>query len=488
MFRLRNTMLRSRVLLVTLFLTLVAGAMAQEANAQAALELTKHGIANFIVAAIVAGLFALTTPCVFPMIPVTVSFFAKQAEKNPNQKISGPLAYCVGIVSTFTVVGILCSVAFGVGGLNKFAAHPITNAALGVLFVVLSLSLFGLYEISMPSWLMNKANEGRKKGGLIAPFAMGLTFALTSFTCTLAFVATLLGLAANGSYAYPILGMLVFSLTFALPFFFLALFPSYLAKLPKSGSWMITLKGFMGFLELAAAAKFFQQADLTLRLGIFTREMFIAVWTILFLLGGLYLLGLVRLPHQEEGKKGPGRLVFGGLSTFVAIYFLACINGRSAGYFEGFMPPSPYPYEQKGGGTVAQQVPVGELEWITDDPDKALALAKKENKLVFIDFTGYTCVNCRRMEKDIFPRDAVKAEMSKYVLLRLYTDDIIKNPERSEKFQQLQDKLVGSISLPYYVIVDAEMNPLFAHKDYEPDESKFISFLKQDTSYKVASN
>lgn len=480
-------MLRSRVFLAVAFLALIAGAFAQDANAQAAAELTKNGVASFVLAAVLAGLFALTTPCVFPMIPVTVSFFAKQAEKNPQQKLSGPLAYCFGIVSTFTVVGILCSIAFGVGGLNKFAAHPATNIVLGILFVVLSLSLFGLYEISMPSWLMNKANEGRKKGGLVAPFAMGLTFALTSFTCTLAFVATLLGLAANGSYGYPILGMLVFSATFALPFFFLALFPSYLAKLPKSGSWMVTLKGFMGFLELAAAAKFFQQADLTLRLGLFTRELFIAVWTILFLLGGLYLFGLVRFPGQEDGKKGPGRIIVGGASVLVAVYFLVCINGRSAGFFEGFMPPSPYPYEQKAGTVAQKHTPVGELEWITDDPAKAQALAKKENKLIFIDFTGYTCVNCRRMEKDIFPREAVKEEMSKYVLLRLYTDDIIKNPERSEKFQQLQNKLVGSISLPYYVIVDPELNPMFAHKDYEPDESKFIAFLKQDTSYKVAS-
>ncbi len=485
MFRLRNTMLRSRVLLITLFFTLVAGAMAQDATARAVNDLTKDGLLSFILASLVAGLFALTTPCVFPMIPVTVSFFAKQGEKSPELRLKGPISYCLGIISTFMVVGVAFGSIFGVADLNRFAVYWVTNLVLGALFVVLALSLFGLFEISMPSWIIRGADSGRKKGGLIASFAMGLTFALTSFSCTIAFVATLLTFAAKGgSFAYPILGMGIFSLTFALPFFLLALFPTVLAKMPKSGSWMVILKGFMGFIELMFAVKFFQMADLNLKAGWFTLEVFTAVWMILLVMAGLYLFGILKI-KGHEGKPGPLRLGFGVLTFLFAISLSFAYVDKLPSWASGFLPPKPYPYE--GSENIGGPVAKGELEWVTNDIDKAKAQAKKENKLIFIDFTGYNCVNCRKMEQQIFPREKVKEAMSKYVLLRLYTDDIFKNPERSEKYQELQTKLVGAISLPYYVIVDAEVNPLFAHRDYEPDETKFISFLNQDTSYKVAS-
>jgi thiol:disulfide interchange protein len=337
--------MRARVPTILLLVSLIGLAAAQTASESATAELTSQGMGKFILAAIGAGLFALTTPCVFPIIPVTVSFFAKQAEKNPHQKLSGPLAYCAGLISAFTVVGVAASIAFGAAGLNRFAQHPVTNIALGLLFIVLALSLFGLFEIQMPQWLVSRANEGRKKGGLIAPFSMGLTFALTSFTCTIAFVGTLLAAAAGRNVLTPIVGMLFFSATFALPFFLLALFPSALAKMPKSGGWMSTLKGFMGFLEIAAALKFFQNADIVKQWGILTREVYIGIWFAIFIMAGVYLLGWMVFPHHDEGKPGPLRRIFGLATIAFAFSLLTVFSGRSLGQFvDALLPPTKYPH------------------------------------------------------------------------------------------------------------------------------------------------
>ncbi len=340
----------------------------------------------FISGAVGAGLLALLTPCVFPIIPVTVSYFAKQAEKNPHQKLTGPIAYCLGIISTFTVVGVAVAVAVGAGNLNKFAQHPITNVVLGVLFVVLALSLFGVYEIQLPSWLVNKANKGRTLGGLVGPFMMGLTFAMTSFTCTVAFVGSVLALATDGVFR-PIVGMVAFSSTFALPFFFLAIFPGAMSKLPKSGGWMQTVKGFMGFLELAAALKFFQNADIVAQTAILTYPVFLTIWFAIFIMGGLYLLGWIALPGHSEGKPGIFRWVFGTASIVFAVWLLGGLQGRNLGYIDAVLPPRVYPGQE--AKPVAGQENA-ELVWIKDDFAKAATLAKKEGKNILIDFTGYS--------------------------------------------------------------------------------------------------
>lgn len=318
---------------------------------------------------------------------MTVSYFAKQAEKNPGQKYTGPIAYCLGIISTFTVVGVAVAGAFGAGRLNNFAQHPITNLILGILFVVLSLSLFGVYEIQLPSGLVNKANKGRTLGGLIGPFMMGLTFAMTSFTCTVAFVGGVLALASSGNYLRPIVGMVAFSATFALPFFFLALFPGAMSKLPKSGGWMQTVKGFMGFLELAAALKFFQNADIVAQRGILTYPVFITLWFAIFILGGLYLLGWIALPGHTEGKPGVFRWFFGVASIVFAVWLLGGLQGKNLGYVDSVLPPRVYPGQEPKPGA---ENPTGELVWIKDDFTKAAEQAKKERKNVLIDFTGYS--------------------------------------------------------------------------------------------------
>jgi thiol:disulfide interchange protein len=292
------------------------------------------------------------------------------------------------------VVGVAASIAFGAAGLNRFAQHPVTNIALGLLFIVLALSLFGLFEIQMPQWLVSRANEGRKKGGLIAPFSMGLTFALTSFTCTIAFVGTLLAAAAGRNVLTPIVGMLFFSATFALPFFLLALFPSALAKMPKSGGWMSTLKGFMGFLEIAAALKFFQNADIVKQWGILTREVYIGIWFAIFIMAGVYLLGWMVFPHHDEGKPGPLRRIFGLATIAFAFSLLTVFSGRSLGQFvDALLPPTKYPHAVAlgDGGPVAQEDDENaEPVWIKNDLERAVAEAKEKDKLILVDFTGHT--------------------------------------------------------------------------------------------------
>ncbi|MEQ1936594.1 MAG: thioredoxin family protein, partial [Fimbriimonadaceae bacterium] len=316
-------------------------------------------------------------------------------------------------------------------------------------------------------------------------FMMGLTFAMTSFTCTVAFVGSVLAIAADGHYLRPIVGMLAFSTTFALPFFFLALFPSAIASLPKSGGWMQTVKGFMGFLELAAALKFFQNADIVARWGILTYPVFITLWFAIFLLGGLYLLGWMTLPGHSEGKPGPFRWVFGIASIVLAVWLLGGLQGKSLGYADGILPPRVYPGQEVK--PVAGQADA-ELVWIKDDYAKAAAQAQKEGKQVLIDFTGYSCVNCRWMEANMFPRKEVKEAMSKYVLVQIYTDDIIKQPELSERNSAFQKKLTGSVALPAYVIVGENEKPLFIQRGWQQDEAKFVAFLNQSESYKIAKN
>lgn len=341
-------------------------------------------ILEFLAFAFVSGLLALLTPCVFPMIPVTVSYFAKRSQTHPDQKLTGPLAYTFGIISTFTIVGIAVSLIAGPKSVQNFATHPVTNIFLGLLFVVLSLSLFGVYEIGMPSWLVNKASAGRTKGGLVGPMMMGLTFSLTSFTCTVAFVGTLLAAAFHGEVWFAAAGLFVFSLAFASPFFLLAMFPGAMNKIPRAGAWMATTKAAMGFLELAAALKFFQLADNVVLAGWITRPVFLGIWSTIFLCGALFLLGWMVFPEQSGTPIGWARRGFGLAFAAVGIWCWVGLAGQSMGGLNAFLPPDPYP--SKTGAPVAGK---DELTWLKSF-DQALEQAKKEDKLVFIDFTGYT--------------------------------------------------------------------------------------------------
>jgi thiol:disulfide interchange protein len=429
-----------------------------------------QGLWAYVGLAFTAGLLALITPCVFPMIPITVSFFTKKVDESGKLQWKGPLAYSLGIIVSFTLVGVLMTVAFGAAGIQQLATNPIVNIFLAALFIVLALSLFGVFELQLPSGFVNKFHKGSKTGGLMGPILMGVTFSLTTFTCTVPFVGTVLIGATQGDYLYPILGMLAFSSAFALPFFILALFPQWLGKLPKSGSWLATVKAFMGFLELAAALKFISNVDLVYTWGLITRPVFLSIWATILVVAGLYLMGTILLGHAPEKPViGWGRRAFGLASFAGAIYCLAGMQGANLGSLGAFLPPDPYPgKEAKGPG-------VDGLAW-SKSYEESLAKGVAENKLVFLDFTGVTCTNCRWVEQNIFTDPEVSAELKKFSLAKLYTD----RPTDADRANfNLQKEITGEISLPIYVIMDPatkKAKKIFAGSDTTP--KKFAEFLR----------
>ena len=439
-----------------------------DATAKQIAEAKRKGILNFLLLSFGFGLAALLTPCVFPMIPITVSFFAKaNQDKSGRPDLRGAFAYSIGIIGTFTGLGLVMTAIFGPAGINRLAQSPWTNLVLALLFLVLAANLFGAFEIVLPSWLMDKAQEGKGKGGWIGPMAMGFAFTLTSFTCTVAFVGTLLAAAAQGDWFYPAIGMLSFSTAFALPFFLLALFPQYLAKLPKSGSWMVSVKAFMGFLELAAALKFLSNIDLFFQKGIITRPVFLAIWAGLAVVAGCYLCGWVRLTVDTSKRFGIPRRTIGALSIIAGFWCLAALNGASLGTLAAFLPPSPYPYKDHVAGDANDR-------WIRDW-QQGLAKAKAEHKPIFINFTGAQCTNCRDMENNVFPRPEVRREFENFVLVELYTDQL---GEESKRNAKLMDELARVSTLPYYVITTPDGKPVGSPIGYTTDISAFTAFLR----------
>ena len=434
----------------------------------------KNGLFSFILLSFGAGFLALLTPCVFPMVPITVSFFAKRREQAGGKGVHDALAYCAGIVGTFTGLGLIMTLLFGATGIQKLATSPIVNLGLALLFLVLAANLLGVFEIVMPSKLTNAAQSGTSKGGLLGPLLMGLTFTLTSFTCTVAFVGTLLATAAKGSFFYPVVGMLAFSTAFALPFFLLALFPQYLAKLPRAGSWMVSVKAFMGFLEIAAALKFLSNADLVWNWGILTRPVFLALWAMIGVIAGLYLLGALRLPHDTTTKYGRPRQIFGALTVLVGLYFLPAIEGAPLGTVNAFLPPSPYP-----GRHVASDGNAAGTVTFLHDYQAALAQAKAENKRVFVNFTGYTCTNCRDVESKIFPQMEVMRELDNFVRVELYTDN---GSLENNRNQELEQKLAGVVTLPVYVIVSPDGQALHVKQGSNFNATQFVAFLREGSA------
>lgn len=438
-----------------------------DATSEAIQTARQSGLGQYLLIAFLAGLAALVTPCVFPMIPVTVSFFSKKSEEG-SKKVNyrDALAYCFGIIGTFTLLGLVVTLVFGSTGVQDLATNPYVNLTMFALFVFLAFNLFGVVELRLPSKLVNKAYQGSRKGGLAGPILMGLTFSLTTFTCTVPFVGTLLAAAASGDLLYPTLGMAAFSSAFALPFFLLALFPQYLAKMPKSGGWLATVKAFMGFLELVAAVKFLSSAELAFDLGWITRPVFLALWAMVLIVAALFTLGWVRLGHEEGGGKiGFVRRLVGVGTVAAAIWCLAGIQGRSLGLFDSFAPPDPYPGR---GGPVA----AGGIQWL-DSYETAVAQAKASGKPIFINFTGANCSNCRWMERNMLPQAEVKSVLDKYVTVELYTD----RPMDKER-QALQKKLTKVALNPTYVLVTPEGKVVRIHQGLEQDEAKFIEFLQ----------
>jgi thiol:disulfide interchange protein len=442
---------------------------------------------SFIWLAITFGAISLLTPCVFPMIPITVSYFMKHSDGDHKKTIKLATVYSVGIIATFSLLGMLLAVLLGASGINLFAANPWVNLLIAAIFLFFAFNLFGFYEITIPPSVLTKLdNLTRTKEGkgsaYIGALLMGLTFTLTSFTCTSPFIGTILVSTSQGDWKMPLLGMIAFSTVFALPFFVLATVPKFLSSLPKSGGWLNSVKVVMGFLEIAAAMKFLSNVDLVwgakftetglLNYGkIFTRELVLMIWVVIAIGIITYILGFFKFRYDSPVKKlSPLRIVFAALFFGLCIYLTTGILGRKLGELESFLPP-------KNANSMFNILgnKEAELKWITNDFEEALKRAKAENKKVFVDFTGYTCTNCRWMEANMFPLPNVKNEMDKFVLVSLYTDG---DGEVYEKQQQFQEQTFQTVALPFYAIFDADGKPLTTFPGLTRNSQEFVDFLQ----------
>ena len=427
------------------------------------------GFLPFLWLAMTMGALSLATPCVFPMIPITVSYFTKSAEASRASGLRLALVYCFGIIFTFTGLGLGLAALLGATGINQFAANPWINLLITAIFIGFALNLFGLYQISIPSSVLTKLSRAGSGSGYASALLMGLTFTLTSFTCTVPFVGTVLVATAQGDWLWPALGMLGFSIVFAAPFLVLALVPRMLVALPKSGGWMNSVKVTMGFLEVAAAMKFISNVDLVWRWHIFTREVVLSIWLATCVLAAVYLLGKFRLPH-DSALEHLGVMRMSAALVFLAIgfYLFTGLMGASLGEIDAFLPP-----RTAGAFTLTGAGHGQELTWDTN-LDSALAQARQEKKLVFIDFTGYTCTNCRWMEANIFTLPAVYAGLQKYVRLQLFTDGEGKQYEQNQAYQK---EKFGTVALPLYVILDGQGNKISVFPGMTRKADEFVRFL-----------
>src|SRR5690606_1598388 len=398
----------------------------------------------FIWLAITLGALSLLTPCVFPMIPITVSYFTNHASGSRTKAVRLATIYSLGIIATFTLLGMLLAIFVGAAGINLFAANPWVNILIAGIFLFFAFNLFGAYEITIPSGVLTRLDSFTRSregegSGVIGALLMGLTFTLTSFTCTSPFVGTILVSASQGDWQMPLLGMLAFSTVFAAPFFVLALVPQWVSRMPRAGGWMNSVKVTMGFLEVAAAMKFISNVDVVWKWGIFTRGTVLAIWIAIGIILSLYLLGKFQLSHDSKPERiGAFRLVSAIVSLAISFWLITGLFGAQLGELEAFLPPD------LDGTSSFRVIGAGqdELKWIKNDYPAALAQAKAENKRVFLDFTGYTCTNCRWMEANIFPRPEVQAELSKLVLSSLYTDG---DGELYERQQPMEQEMFGTV-------------------------------------------
>jgi thiol:disulfide interchange protein len=431
----------------------------------------------FIWLAITLGALSLLTPCVFPMIPITVSYFTNHAAGNRAKSVRLALIYSLGIIATFTLLGMLLAIFVGAAGINLFAANPWINLLITGIFLFFAFNLFGAYEITIPTSVLTsldrltRSQEG-EGSGVVGALLMGLTFTLTSFTCTSPFVGTILVSASQGEWQMPLIGMLAFSTVFALPFFVLALAPQLVSHMPRAGGWMNSVKVAMGFLEVAAAMKFISNVDLVWKWGIFTRDVVLAVWIAIGVVLTLYLLGKFQLSHDSKPERLGALRMFSAVATLaVSFYLLTGLFGARLGELESFLPPDL-------GKSSSRLLGPGENEpkWMKDDYPGALAKAKAENKKVFVDFTGYTCTNCRWMEANIFPRPEVAAELEKFVLVSLYTDG---EGEVYARQQKMEQDMFGTVALPFYAIMTSDGKPVATFPGLTRNAGEFVEFLKK---------
>lgn len=435
----------------------------------------------------IGGLVALLTPCVWPMIPMTVSFFLKKG-KSRRRAILDAVTYAMSIVVIYLVLGIAITLLFGAGKLNEIATSAVFNVLFFLLLVVFAISFFGAFDIKLPSrWSNAIDSKAESTTGLVSIFFMAFTLVLVSFSCTGPIIGTLLVEAASSaSILGPALGMGGFALGLALPFGLCAFFPSLLKEMPRSGSWLNTVKVVLGFIELILSLKFLSVADLAYGWRILDREVFVALWIVLFVLLGMYLLGKLRFSHDGECQHvGVGRFFLAVASLSFAVYMLPGLWGAPLKSISAFAPPLTTQDFNLYGGTFKE----------FHDYDEGMQYAREKNLPVLVDFSGYACVNCRKMEGAVFDTPDVRAIMeSDYVLIKLMVDDKAKldRPETVEEYGQpvtittvgekwsyLQQHKFGISSQPYYVLLDGDGQPLAGPRAYDENVEAFIEWLNQ---------
>ena len=433
------------------------------------------------------GFIALLTPCVWPMIPMTVSFFLKRT-KNKKKAIKDAVMYGVSIIVIYLALGVLITGIFGASALNDLSTNAVFNLLFFALLVLFAVSFFGAFEMVLPSSWTNKLDaKADSTSGILSIFFMAFTLALVSFSCTGPIIGTLLVQAASmGSIVAPAVGMFGFAFALAIPFSVFAIFPNMLQSMPKSGGWLNSVKVVLGFLELALALKFFSVADLAYGWRILDRETFLVLWIVIFAMLGFYLLGKIRFSHDSELKYvSVPRLFMAIISLAFAVYMVPGLWGAPLKSISAFAPPL---YTQDFN------LYEDEVHAQFDDYEAGMAYAKKNNKPVMIDFSGYGCVNCRKMEASVWTNPGVKQIIENdYVLITLFVDDKTKLPEVIEieehgktrklktvgdKWSYLQRSKFGANAQPFYVLLDNNGKPLSHSYAYDEDVNKYIQFLQ----------
>lgn len=468
------------------------------------------GLLTFFLISFGAGLAALLTPCVFPMIPMTVTFFTKSSGTR-SKGVFNAVIYGLSIVGIYTLIGTVFALIFGAGFANFLSTHWLPNLLFFAIFVLFALSFFGLFEIRLPNKFVNNIDSQANKGGLAGIFFMAFTLVLVGFSCTGPIAGTILLEAASGQAIKPLIGMLGFSTAFAIPFTLFAIFPGWLSSLPKSGGWLNTVKVVLGFLELALALKFLSMVDQVYHWEILDREIYLALWIVIFTLLGFYLLGKIVFPHEQRSDSTSiSRLLSAVLVFSFVVYLIPGLFGAPLKSLAGYLPPMSThdfrllgpqgPLESAGLAEGCENPKYDDLLELPHglkgyfDYDQALACAKKENKPLFIDFTGHGCVNCREMEAAVWSDPAVLKRLREdYIIVAMYVDEKTELP-REEWYTSIYDgkvkKSIGKQNMdfmiqklnanaqPYYTLVDANEGELLSPpRAYDLDVQGFVNFL-----------
>ena len=458
-------------------------------------NIANHNLLYILLMGFVGGLLAVLMPCIWPIIPMTVSFFLKRAKTDKKRGIRDAITYGLSIIVIYLVLGLLVTALFGSDTLNAMSTNAVFNIFLFILLVVFALSFFGWFEIKLPDrWANAVDSKASQTSGLLSIFLMAFTLVLVSFSCTAPIVGLLLvETATSGNWLAPALGMFGFALALALPFTLFALFPSWLKQAPKSGSWMNILKVVLGFIELAFALKFFSVADLAYGWHLLDREVFLCLWIVIFFLLGAYLVGWLKFPSDEIGgdlrKPMPVLCIMGGLVSFAfALYMVPGLWGAPCKAVSAFAPPM---------NTQDFNLNTNTVEAKYTNYEEGMAAAAAQGKPVLIDFTGFGCVNCRKMEAAVWTDPRVADRLQKdYVLISLFVDDKTPLPEPIEvtgangekrvlrtvgaKWSWLQSQKFGSNAQPFYVVVDgASGHPLVGSRGFSEDIGAYLGFLQK---------